>query len=90
MRMDKPTVFNYRDHVELKEEYAKLKHELVKLRAENANLQIRCRILEEDMKHQKGPGCISRAALFNKLSYIKAPPEANEYKAEVYALIQSM
>lgn len=33
---------------------------------------------------------ISRAELFNKLSTLKAPPEANEYKAEVFALIQTM
>lgn len=33
---------------------------------------------------------ISRAELFNKLSYLKAPPEANGYKTEVYELIQSM
>lgn len=33
---------------------------------------------------------ISRAELFNKLSTLKSPPEANEYKAEVYALIQTM
>ena len=33
---------------------------------------------------------IDRAELFNRLSEIKAPPEANEYKAEVYKLIQSM
>lgn len=33
---------------------------------------------------------IDRAELFNRLAEIKAPPEANEYKAEVYKLIQSM
>lgn len=33
---------------------------------------------------------INRAELFNKLAEIKAPPEANEYKVQVYALIQSM
>lgn len=33
---------------------------------------------------------ISRTKLFNKLAYIKAPPEANEYKAAVYSLIQDM
>lgn len=33
---------------------------------------------------------ISKAELFNRLANIKAPPEANEYKAEVYSLIQSM
>lgn len=35
-------------------------------------------------------GLICRADLFNQLAEIKSPPEANEYKAEVYALIQSM
>lgn len=33
---------------------------------------------------------ISRVKLFNKLATVQAPPEANEYKAEVYKIIQSM
>lgn len=33
---------------------------------------------------------ISKAELFNKLAVIKAPPEANEYKGEVYSIIQAM
>lgn len=33
---------------------------------------------------------ISRTKLFNKLATVQAPPEANEYKAEVYKIIQSM
>lgn len=33
---------------------------------------------------------IHRAELFNKLAEIKSPPETNEYKAEVFALIQTM
>lgn len=33
---------------------------------------------------------ISRAELFNKLSTIQTPMEANEYKAKVYAVIQEM
>lgn len=33
---------------------------------------------------------ISKAELFNKLAVIKAPPEANEYKGEVYSAIQAM
>lgn len=33
---------------------------------------------------------ISRAELFNRLSVIKTPMEANEYKAEVYKTIQGM
>ena len=38
--------------------------------------------LDEDM--------ISRCELFNKLAVIPAPPEANEYKAEVYKVINGM
>ena len=38
--------------------------------------------LDEDM--------ISRCELFNKLAVIPAPPEANEYKAEVYKVINEM
>lgn len=33
---------------------------------------------------------ISRCELFNKLATIPAPPEANDFKAEVYKAIQSM
>ncbi len=33
---------------------------------------------------------ISRIELFNKLAVIHAPAEANEYKAEVYSMIQEM
>ena len=33
---------------------------------------------------------ISRCELFNKLATIPAPPEANEFKAEVYKVIQQM
>ena len=33
---------------------------------------------------------ISRCELFNKLAVIPAPPEANEYKAEVYKVINGM
>lgn len=33
---------------------------------------------------------ISRTELFNKLATVQAPQEANEYKAEVYKIIQSM
>ena len=33
---------------------------------------------------------IDRAEVFNKLAEIKAPPEANEYKAQVYAMLQNM
>ena len=33
---------------------------------------------------------ISRAELFNKLATIHAPMEANEYKAEVYSVINEM
>ena len=33
---------------------------------------------------------ISRCELFNKLATIPAPPEANDFKAEVYKIIQQM
>lgn len=33
---------------------------------------------------------ISRCELFNRLATIPAPPEANDFKAEVYKVIQSM
>lgn len=33
---------------------------------------------------------ISRAELFNRLAYVKAGPEVNEFKAEVYSIIQEM
>ena len=33
---------------------------------------------------------IDRAELFNKLAILKAPPEANAYKAEVYRIINEM
>jgi hypothetical protein len=36
------------------------------------------------------PNKISRAELFNKLAVINAPMEANEYKAEVYRIINEL
>lgn len=33
---------------------------------------------------------ISRCELFNRLATVPAPPEANEFKAEVYKIIQGM
>ncbi len=33
---------------------------------------------------------ISRCELFNKLATIPVPPEANEFKAEVYKILQQM
>lgn len=33
---------------------------------------------------------ISRCELFNRLATIPAPPEANEFKAEIYKVIQGM
>ena len=33
---------------------------------------------------------ISRCELFNKLATIPAPPEANDFKAEMYKVIQQM
>ena len=41
-------------------------------------------ILTDNERH------IDRAEVFNKLAEIKAPPEANEYKAQVYAMLQNM
>ena len=45
--------------------------------------------LKEEVRRMR-ESHISRAELLNRLAEIKAPPEANEYKAEVYKLIQSM
>lgn len=33
---------------------------------------------------------IHKAELFNELAKVKAPPEANDYKAEVYKVIQEL
>lgn len=33
---------------------------------------------------------ISRCELFNRLATIPAPPEANDFKAEIYKVIHSM
>lgn len=40
------------------------------------------RVIDED--------AISRCELFNRLATIPAPPEANDFKAEIYKVIQSM
>ena len=55
--MTKPLVFNYKKYEELRDAYKELledNNKLIadnkRLRKENANLQIRCRILEEDVK----------------------------------------
>lgn len=52
--MSKPTVFNYNDYVNLKQECDELIHTCAKLQEDNnelrrkvANLEIRCRIAEE-------------------------------------------
>lgn len=45
--------------------------------------------LKEEVRRMR-ESHISRAELLNRLAEIKAPPEANEYKAEVYKLIQNM
>ena len=37
-----------------------------------------------------GKDSISRCELFNRLATIPAPPEANEFKAKTYAVIQGM
>lgn len=45
-----------------------------------------------DQKFQKPlrSDLISRCELFNRLATIPAPPEANDFKAEIYKVIQSM
>ena len=58
--MNKPLVFNYREHKELKQAYKELFEDNNKLVADNrrlrdqiANLEIKLRILVEDMKGEK-------------------------------------
>ena len=51
--MTKPLVFCYRDYEELKEKYEKLVMDHTRLKAENTNLQIRCRIAEATVKELK-------------------------------------
>lgn len=47
---NKPTVFNYKDYKDALKRIEELESENDRLWKENANLQIRCRILEEDSK----------------------------------------
>lgn len=58
--MNKPLVFNYKEHEELKQAYKELLEDNNKLVADNrrlrdqiANLEIKLRILVEDMKGEK-------------------------------------
>lgn len=58
--MTKPLVFNYKDHEELRQAYKELLEDNNKLAADNrrlrdqiANLEIKLRILVEDMKGEK-------------------------------------
>ena len=58
--MTKPTVFNYQEHEKLKADYDKLHSDywelLTKyahLKAEKTNVDIKCRILEADLKELK-------------------------------------
>ena len=58
--MNKPIVFNYKEHEELKQAYKELLEDNNKLVADNrrlrdqiANLEIKLRILVEDMKGEK-------------------------------------
>ena len=58
--MNKPLVFNYTKHKELKQAYKELLEDNNKLAADNrrlrdqiANLEIKLRILVEDMKGEK-------------------------------------
>ena len=48
----KPTVFNYRDFVELKKKVAKQADEIMRLKEQNTNLKIHLRILEADRDDQ--------------------------------------
>ena len=53
--MSKPTVFNYNDYIQVKEERDRLLEENWKLKERVANLLIRCRIAEEDLQElQRG------------------------------------
>jgi hypothetical protein len=64
----------------LKSEIGKLEHRSLWHYAEAIDMAIEA--LSEDK--------ISRAELFNRLAVIKSPAEANEYKAEVYKIINEM
>lgn len=59
--MNKPIVFNYRDHKDalkrIEELEAKVKKqtwEIMKLKEENTNMTIQVRILTEDLKAERG------------------------------------
>lgn len=47
-RMNKPMVFNYKDHERALDRIAELEAEVARLQEAKANLEIRCRILEAD------------------------------------------
>ena len=51
--MDKPTVFNYRDYVNLCAEVDRLEEEVKELKREKANLEIALRIAREELEAQK-------------------------------------
>ena len=51
--MGKPTVFNYNDYIWEKEERERLQEENQELREKIAQLQIRCRIAEEDLQQSQ-------------------------------------
>ena len=51
--MSKPTVFNYNDYIQEKEERERLQEENQELREKIAQLQIRCRIAEEDLQQSQ-------------------------------------
>ena len=60
---------------------------------DDGDVTIACRDMEVAI-FQKGNAVrsdlISRCELFNRLGTIPAPPEANDFKAEIYKVIQSM
>lgn len=56
--MNKPTVFNYKDHERALDRIAELEEEVARLKEAKANLEIRCRILEAD--HEQDESQIQR------------------------------
>ncbi len=75
-------MISQKKYQELRQAYKDLLEDNDKLMQDNIRLRLQ-------IAEQKN-GMISRAELFNKLATIHAPMEANEYKAEVYKVIQSL
>ena len=68
--MSKPTVFNYNDFLRMQEERDKLKEENWELQEKIAQLQIRCRIAEENLKEWQ------EAVIYVKVPEIPGPGDA--------------